>query len=161
MRGSTKKIRYDDMLGGMLNLNARTKKELQLQSRKRITPTIHEERGKEDERTLLKAAHAPPKHRQKYRRTCRRTGRRTDSRTKQSQFVARQSRFRFRAWKNCPPATYPCDSRPFQFPFGDWSQRIDGFGGTEMHHFRRWESICCEGMTKRAGVANNRTDFER
>ena len=60
MRGSTKKIRYDDRLGGLLNLNARTKKEPQLQSRKRITLTIHEERGKEDERTLLKAAHAPP-----------------------------------------------------------------------------------------------------
>ena len=73
MRVTTKRIRYDDKPGILLNLNARTKKDLQLQSSKRITPTINEEHGKEDERTLLKAARAPQTDRQKYRRTRRRT----------------------------------------------------------------------------------------
>ena len=45
MRVSTKKIRYDDRLGSLLNVNGRTKKEPQLQSSKRITPIIQEEHG--------------------------------------------------------------------------------------------------------------------
>ena len=62
MRVSTKKIRYDDRLGSLLNLNDRTKKDLQLQSSKRITPAINEEHGKEDDMAIQKDQHARPQN---------------------------------------------------------------------------------------------------
>ena len=43
-------------------MNDRTKKDLQLQSSKRITPAINEEHGKEDDMAIQKKQHARPKN---------------------------------------------------------------------------------------------------
>ena len=119
MREGTKKIRCEERLERWVTLNAQTKKDAQAPSIKVIMPSINEEHGKEDKRTIQKAARAPPKH-------CKKNNTQADAQAD--------------AQAGAQIVGHPCASRPLQLPLEDGSPSIDEVGGN------RSSSVSKEGV---------------